>query len=622
MSAQPRLPEGMDERADIITDVLEGLLARWDDGTRDPGSTGDAVRNASHAVTRFREQGLDTDRPTDPLDLAIAQLGRAIEIGPSWIDEDRDTLQEVVDEVTSLRNDAIDRVALQPIAMPAPRSKRAAFDIFQASVGVPALRRGVEIPPPATLPEELRIEVALALTKHPPPVSGLMTTAAAEALAELEAAAAAFADKRLPEPAPDPEGLAQLQEIARSLMEDTGSMVGLRRPLEDETWVGPEKFEARLLAQLDALFSLARRATPEAPVLPLVQELYNYATEWAVPDAARAATLALPLACIEGESAARWLLGALARAHERVLEAFGDALALGPNTVIPRAIAARLVASQSPRVLATLLDAARRRTDVDPTPITLLLAHPDPAVASRAALALTRAEKALAVPLLTDALSGPPEVAVAVVEALASFGVMSSVETMRGWLIEDLRLENPDAAPARRAWRALRLLASHGAPEDEALVVEAATRLEHGLAWLGTFGSANVAPMLIDRATDPTHSYEARRGLDRMFGTDLVIHDQDLTTDPFLRGSFDAALDDARKKALALGGRIRRGARHAGIPSVLHCLGDRRARARERASLALELGLLTGSPCPFDLGDWLPRQRAGLDELRARYLKR
>lgn len=616
------LPEGMDERADIITDVLEGLLARWDDGKRDAGSAGDAVRNASHALTKFREQGLDTDRPTDPLDLAIAQLGRAIEIGPSWIDDDRVTLREVVDEVTALRNSAIDRVALQPIAMPAPRSKRAAIDMFQASVGVPALRRGVEIPPPATLPEELRIEVALALTKHPPPVSGLMTTAAAEALAELEAAAAAFADKRLPEPPPDPEGLAQLQEIARSLMEDTGSLVGLRRPLEDEVWVGPEKFEARLLAQLDALFALARKATPEAPVLPLVQELYDYATEWAVPDAARAATLALPLACIEGESAARWLLGALARAHERVLDAFADALALGPNTVIPRAIGARLVASQSPRVLATLLDAARRRGDVDPTAITMLLAHPDPGVASRAAWALTRAEKSLAVPLLSDALSGPPEVVVTVVEALACFGVMSSVDTMRAWLIEDLRLEDPNKAPARRAWRALRLLASHGAPDDEALVIQAATSLEDALSWLGTFGSANVAPLLIDKATDGTNAYEARRGLDRMFGTDLVIHDEDMVKDAFVRDAFAAALDDARRKASTLGGRIRRGARHAGIPTVLHCLGDRRARARERASLALELGLLTGAPCPFDLGDWLPRQRAGLDELRARYLKR
>jgi len=345
------LPEGMDERADIVTDVLEGLLARWDD-THAPGATGDAVRNASHSITRFRDQGLDTDRPTENLDIAIAQLTTALEIGPQWIDEDRDTLDEVLSEVKTIRALAADRIPMRPAALPArPRQDVGAF---QASVGAPALRIGVDVPLPATLPEELRIEIVLAATKQPPKIEGM--SAAAAAAAELAAAPAPRAE---PEPEPDPLAYKQLKDIARSLMEDTGSLVNLRRPLEDEAWIGPEKFEDRLLAQLDALFSLARRSTPEAPVLALIQELYAYATEWAVPDGARAGTLALPLSCIEGEAAARWLLGALARAHERTLDAFADGLALGSNSAIPRAIAARLVASQSPRVLGTLLDAAR-----------------------------------------------------------------------------------------------------------------------------------------------------------------------------------------------------------------------------------------------------------------------
>jgi hypothetical protein len=402
-------------------------------------------------------------------------------------------------------------------------------------------------------------------------------------------------------------------------MEDLGVLGGLRRPLPDEPWTAPITFERRLLAQVDALFALSRSVSDENPKLQLVEELHAYATQWAIPDSGRSFALAMPLACIEGESAARWLLASLRSAHPRTHDAFADALSLGPSSAIPKAVEDRLASTEPRHVLVTLLDVARRRGDIDPTVVAMLLAHPSDDVAAAAARAAVRIPKATAVRLLNDALavSGPVQVAAA--ESLAYFGHPAGVASMRGWLEDALvRPRKGTDEPDTVAPRAFRVLTCAGRPEDEELVTTAALTMDDGLYWLGLYGRAGHAARLCEAAERPGEAQPARRGLELMLGGRWDVDVDVLNRDPGMREELERDWKRRRDAAKEQTGRLRAGEPHRGASSVLAGLSNPEMRATHRTDLALELGMSTGGEHFVSLEDWIPRQRAVLEVLSAR----
>lgn len=398
-------------------------------------------------------------------------------------------------------------------------------------------------------------------------------------------------------------------------MEDLGVLGGLRRPLPDEPWTAPERFEARLLAQLDALFVLSRSISPEQPRLDLIAELYAYVTEWSIPDVARTFALAITLSCVDGEPAARWLLGLLRSSHPRTHEAFIDALTLGASPALAPAIAARLVSSEASEVLVALLEVARRRGDVDPAAVAVLFTHPDARVVEAAASAAVRLPKAIAVPLLGDLLDAKDErVASAAAESLAVLGSAEGARALRSLL--ERRVAHAEAATDLAALRALRVLALLGAEDDAPLVLAGSQLVPDGLAWLGAFGHPAHASVLLDAASQ-YRAPAALRGLEHLLGGVWDVDPVKLARDPYQQEQVEA---EQRRRRAAIEGcafRVRRGEPHKGVPTVLAVLADPAARASDRAAWALELALSSGGERRVPVEDWISRQRGVLQALRS-----
>lgn len=600
------LPTSIDERVEALSDVLEQVLATWE-GRRFPeGPALVALRRACQALSSFRDRGLSADDPLGPVDAALRLVAESRASAPPWADPELPTLDEVRVELVSLREAGLDRLGVTP-ELPAREATAGSLFGFEASRGQPALRHDVAMPPLSLIREERDVAYELA---HVLERDDEDDEAAEKAGGAAPAAAQAAA------PSLSPEGercLDQLRFVARDLMEDVAILYGLRKPLDIETWVGPERFEVRLLAQLDALFALARATHEGEPALPLAEELFKYATEWTVPDPGRAFALALPLACIAGEASARFLLVAMRHTHERTLPAFVDALVLGTNPALPRAIGARLGASEAARVQIALLHAARRRRDVSAALVVMALSHPDPAVVVAGVSALAACDPEVAQPLLSDCLSAGPDVAVAAAVALAGLGAESGIASLRGWLEEDVaRASEAEPVALPRALAALRALACLGDRADEPLVLRAALRLEGGLSWLGVFGEPAHVAALLRFQNDSARMHAARRGLRILVGGDFESDEPEFSRDPTLREQVLRAREERLELARAARSRLRGGAPHQGARTLLDRLADPATRADEREDLCFELGMITKRPVPLDPGDWIARQRAVL----------
>lgn len=392
-------------------------------------------------------------------------------------------------------------------------------------------------------------------------------------------------------------------EEAALMLLDIGVLATDRRPQVDEAWQARAATEERLLEQSAAFVEAKLGAPTAARAMAVFEDLAATSARLGASERVRAGALGMVVAQLTSAPAARWLLCGLAEGGEQRTSALIDALSLSGNAFVGRIIGERLPRVDDPNVLEAMLEIARRRGDVDATAIALLLAHPHQGVASRAAAALARAPSDLAVPLLSTCLSEGPALALAAAETLACFGSPQGVRAMRQWLESDLAFP---AAVGPRPQRALRVLASNGAIEDEPLVLAAALAVPGGLPWLGTFGHAPHADILVRKAADARVAKDARLGLSRMAGGSLEDAD-------------GPALEAARKRVHAVNARVRRGFPHAGVTTTLQCLADPATRVDERAGLSLELGLSTGVPCSFDVDGWIEVQRRALEEYRAKY---
>lgn len=605
-----RLPGAIDERVEALSDVLEEVLAAWQSRPFAESPSSRALREACQLLSGFRDAGLGGDDPLGPLDTATKRVSLAQEQLPGWAEQERPTLREVADELATLRRDALDRLgAPQPTVT--GKGAGALGLSFGASRSSPQLRHDVPMPPLSLIREERDIAVELASLMERDRDEERDDELEPDASASNAATAAAPPVSEHAQRCMD-----QLRFVARDLMEDVAILFGLRKPLEQEGWQSPERFEVRLLAQLDALFALSTNAHRDEPVLPLVAELYRYATEWAIPDLGRGFALALPLASIEGEASARWLLVALRHAHPRTLPAFVDALVLGPNSALPRAIGGRISSSEPARVIVALLEAARRRRDVSPSAIAMALSHPDREVVMAALRALGTVDPKVSLPLLSDHLSAEPPVALTAAVALAGLGADTGITSLRGWLELDVAAASEsDPIDAPRAYAALRALACLGDRKDEPLVLRAALRIAGGLRWLGTFGEPAHAEVLLRFIDDPARRHAARRGLAILLGGDFESDDKDWAAAPELREQVMADRASRRANAASARGRLRRGAPHRGVPGLIAELADPRTTGGERADLAFELAMTTRAVIPFDAEDWIGRQRASISLL-------
>ncbi len=602
------LPDALDERAAALSDVLESVLAGWVEERLPPADAMRLVRDACHELSLFRDAGLGVPDPLTPVDRAA----RAIEAARGHAPQvDHETLGELLAELGELRRRALDRLGAEAASPPSRPVTLATGLELVASVGQPAVRRGVVLPPLSLVRPPIEIEDLLAEATRRDPVAEDED----EREEDLAPVVGPTDGATLQERRADPS-YAHLHAVARDLMEDLGMLQALRRPLPDERWVGPERFEARVLAQLDALFSLTLATDPFEPVYALIEELHAYATEWAAPDRGRAFALALPLACIDGDAAARWLLAALRRSHPYTHPAFVDALALGASPRLGRAIGAALSGTEPSAVLIALLEAAERRRDVGASSLVLCLDHPEPAVVCAAARALARADRAVAQAVLSDLLARQGPAALVAAELLAGMGEQHGFATLRGWLEVDLA-SSPGHRDPLRVGTALRALACLGAREDESLVLRAALELEGGLRWLGTYGHAPHAATLYEIAEDPARGADARQGLAVLLGDAFRGVEDETSGDAELRASVEADRAARREEAASASVRWRGGGPHRGVVTLLAELLDPAARRDDRAAVVYELGMATRSVVPLDPSDWISRQRADIDALRA-----
>ena len=311
-------------------------------------------------------------------------------------------------------------------------------------------------------------------------------------------AARARQDRSAPDPAPEAAAeAAQCRAIARECFEDIGSMGNLRKLRDEERWLDAEPFEERLLANLDAAVALENPLDPRSPSFGLVTALYSYATEWDVPDLGRAFALAFTACCLASETALRWVVLALRRAHPRVLPAFVDALSLGSNEAIDRTLA-ELCDDDDPAVVSVALAAATRRDRGELPGALLLIAHPRPEIACAAIALVARANPAAAAPLLARFTDEEPAIVGATAAAaLVTLGDPRGAAHLRALLAPGLAIANdPPLAISSARRLAFETLCLLGDPADIALLAAAAGTSEDDLPWLGWHGFPDPVPTI------------------------------------------------------------------------------------------------------------------------------
>jgi len=565
---QRALPAALSEMAVALRAEIESLLL---DDPR--GVFLEAMKDAASAVNRFVELGT-----TDEGIGALADLRAALAIASEAIPLSADaSTAEVLDEsivwLERLRRMAIERVALVEhtgLALPPV-----------ASHGTPVVHLAGEVAPPETL---AKVE-PWTLT---PDVSAL--------LKETEQAG--------PRPIRrDPEKLSlQIEGLARDAMEDLAIMGSLRLLREEEPWADCRGFEQRLLANLDALWSLDRPVDPASPRLDVPASLFRYATEWSSPDWGRSFAFAFGLGCCDSEVALRWVFLALRRADPRVIDAFAHAFALASSPKLDRAILEFLRSDASPEAIVVALTAAKRRRLFAAGDVLPLLAHPDERVVLAVVRCLSNAPRPAALAVLGDLSStANRSIALAALEERCLLG--GGYDGMRTLLSEAASgVASPEEGIA-----ALRVLALVGEPRDADAVLAAGLAFEEGLEWLGWFGSlTHVEPLLrvleAARTKGPAGTRRAKiaeEAIARVTGLDAT------------RAVAETRIDLLSLLERVTAKRVRGGQPYA-ARRVLAELSDPKVRHRDRRTLALELAILGPLDARVDVDNWFALQAAQL----------
>jgi hypothetical protein len=567
--------------AEALREEIEALLL---EGTSEREVIGPALKAAEAGVSKFCELG-----PTDDGIGAIDSMRDALAsaLAALTVDDDTEAAREALVEAR-MWADNLRRRVLDDIAKAAVPPVAGAADVarpLSASVGSPALHEPGEVPPPEVLADERPWD-------EPPDVHAL--------LAE---------DAPGPEaPAEVPPVRTQIERLGRDAMEDIAILGGLRRLRDEERWTDGRGFEERLLANLDALWSLDRPFHAEAPRLSVPRALWSYVTEWSFPDWGRAFALSFAMGCARSTTALRWVILAMRKSDPAVLEAYIEGLSLASNPGIDRTVLSELAGDTSAELTAAWLAVAERRRLFDPASVLPLLGHPSPAVRASAARCLRHAPRGTCVAALGDLLDdADPLVAHTAADELAARGEARGIVALREALARAPRGEG--AAEPVIALRALALAAD---PKDEALLVESALAFPLGPIWLGWYGRPAHLEILL-------HELEAARGIGP--GGHARAKACERAIERITGTSAEAAVPALRQAHAADApvyklGRARRGRPHD-LKGVVAELSDRSAMQGDRRVLVREVAGLVPDAPRLDVEGWISQQEAALAALTA-----
>jgi 3-oxoacyl-[acyl-carrier-protein] synthase-1 len=440
------------------------------------------------------------------------------------------------------------------------------------------------------------------------------------------------------------------QRLLRSCMEEIGVLGNLLLNRDDDVFTpGAQRFEERLLRNLDALASLDERWSTEHGS-PVLQQVLAHGADAFTPDPFRAFTRAFVLASSDGEQGLRAALLSLRHSDPSTLpaQAFGFVLAAGDGI---RAAMDRLAESDDPVMVAFALDVMLRRGERDISVALPLLDHVDDLVRIRALRAMAHhsdraaGRAALWRALLREVEDGPR---VACIESQLLLGDRDAIVRARSLLENHRSMVEPLSPKARLG--TLRLLGLAGDTRDSEGLAADFDGSATGARVLGFHGNvAAVTPLLEalegldDDGSDGRrrHIRELRDGLRRVLGAgpESVTEGEQPPPDN-LELALDRLLDGREEDddwvpvqvsawrswwhdhAQDFDPRVRyryglpyRGShtvRELRHPGVTHGI---------RRWLALELGFLVAEP-PLPIDDWQVRQHGRLDDLMKRLPRR
>jgi 3-oxoacyl-[acyl-carrier-protein] synthase-1 len=438
----------------------------------------------------------------------------------------------------------------------------------------------------------------------------------------------AAAPRALPPIVASPEATA-LRDLARACMEDLAILGGLRRPNDDEPWSATDRFERRLLANLDALATLDSAEAGLIEGIDVPAALLAYSGESSFADGGRGFTRAFALGCFGGEDPVRAAVVGLRGSHPITRPAQLEAFCLAPS---PRIVPAmeRLLWEEDPALVRLALEVLRFRRAAGYATILPLLGHPDLGVIEAAArclaVTLPRARAIAALEgLLRDDLEG--RTALVVLECLVMLGAPSGLATVTKRLVD--AEAHPLAVSSDLRSGLVRLLALAGGPEHTALIFNAvipsgsAPALLAGVTALGWFGhAAFIEPLLeqLDAANAAPRTAGSRpteleiataRALLRITGVYLEEEGNEYGIGLSVDAAAWRAHWDESPGDLAPDVRYRFGLRYHPRESLIE-LADDRTPAHARRNAALEIAALTGGAFAFEPTDWVARQREHL----------
>jgi len=420
-----------------------------------------------------------------------------------------------------------------------------------------------------------------------------------------------------------------LRDLARSCMEDIAILGGLRRPNDDEPWSATDRFERRLLANIDALATLDSAEAGPTEGIDVPATILTYAAESSFADGGRGFTRAFALACFGGEETMRAAVVGLRNSHPLTRPAQLDAFCLAPS---PRVVPAmeRLLWDEDASLVRLALEVLRFRRAARLASILPLLSHSDLGVIEAAArclaVTLPRPEAVLVLEgLLREGLED--RVVLVVLESLIALGAPS------GLVLTKQRLLTAEATPGALSSATrmglVRLLALAGGPEHTALIFNAvlpareSLALPAGVIALGWFGhAAFIEPLLdqLDAANAAPRTTGARptdleiaiaRALLRITGVYLEEEGNEYGIGLSVDGAAWRAHWDEQPGALDPDVRYRFGVRYHPRESLTE-LADNTTPAHARRNAALEIAALTSGAFAFEPGDWVARQREHL----------
>lgn len=624
----------------LARDTVEGLLVELPlaGGRVDAAVVAGALGQALDALDRLDGVVTTEWSHVSELEGAVRALGSAggelarLAPGRAWLAEAAARLSEARQRLADTRGATVEALAARP---PAPYSS----------------------PPPAPGPQLVVVSAGV-----PEPLAWSLPAAAAvaprgaeldddgddegaEAQGDADADASTAGAAATPPVELDGAGasgaVASVRRLARAAADDLGSLGALRWTRTATLSTGAaERFERRLLADLDALAALGEPFVPAAgaePVrLDVAAEVVRWASDAFVPDPGRAFARTLLLASTRDDRATRAAVIALRTSSPWTHDLEARALSLASSPAAGAAVA-RLLDDDDPALVAVALTVLRCRRQASFAPLVPLLTHPEPVVREATATCLaTVPERGPARALLARALEGEGDDAVAAViaDALVRLDAPEGLAFARERLVAEAARRGTLVAPVRAAlvW----LVALAGAASDAPLLVRLADAGPDELSALGWLGSVTVVDRLVATAVGSAGYLAeiAAAAIHRLTGWRPADDEEVSADDDDELGASAGAFVERRRWSGEAWGAFRAHWSSAGPacdPKLRHRFGrpwepalslgelvaDSTVGAvRERC--VLELAVVSGAACDLEPDDWVARLRARASSLHER----